>query len=114
MAKPQQELSSHAYKNLVDDFYTVIAKIAEDPKELQILLQDVLTPSEIKMMHRRWHVACELYEGKTIRDAAATAHVGTDTAIRVSKRISSNLHALKRALAMYQEHKHGGGETDLA
>lgn len=105
MAKPTQELSSIAYKQIVGQFYAVLSKIAQDPLQAQDFLHDLLTPSEIKMLHRRWHVACELEAGKTIRDAAAQARVGTDTAMRVSKRLSGTKSRLKVALEMCENAK---------
>lgn len=105
MAKPTQELSSLAYKHVIGQFYIALSKIIQDPHQAQDFLHELLTPSEIKMIHRRWHVACELDEGKTIRDAAAQAKVGTDTAMRVSKRLGSGKSLLKEALELRENSK---------
>lgn len=102
MAKPRQELGSQSYKTLIEQFYAVLAEVVQDPDDAASFFQELLTPSEIKMIHRRWHVANELFDGKTIREAADEAKVGTDTAMRVSKRLSSDSKVLKRALEMAQ------------
>lgn len=46
------------------------------------ILEDLLTPSEIRMLKNRWQIINLLKEGLSIRKIAAEVKVGTDTVVR--------------------------------
>jgi Trp operon repressor len=51
------------------------------------IIQQLLTESEWKMVKQRMVVARLLKSGKSIRDVASRAGVGTDTVVRVAKKL---------------------------
>jgi len=67
-------------------------------KDIQIpdqILQELLTPSEWKMLKNRWQIIQHLEDGLSIRKVAEAVKVGTDTVVRVSRMLErSNLHQL--------------------
>ena len=64
-------------------------------KNIQIpsqILQELLTPSEWRMLKNRWQIVQHLGDGLSIRKVAERIKVGTDTVVRVSRMLErSNL-----------------------
>ncbi|MBI4036377.1 hypothetical protein HY386_00675 [Candidatus Daviesbacteria bacterium] len=86
MSKPKlDEQSSHA-KNI---------KI---PLEV---LNELLTPSEARMLKNRWQILKLLEDGLSIRQVAKEAKVGTDTVVRVAR--MSDKNSLRKALDKNRE-----------
>ncbi len=54
------------------------------------ILLELLTPSEIRMVKNRWRVMVMIDEGWPVRRIAGKAKVGTDTVVRMSKKINQN------------------------
>lgn len=54
------------------------------------LYPELLTPSELRMIKQRLLIARLLKEGKSIRDVAHRIGVGTDTVMRMSRKIKSS------------------------
>lgn len=50
-----------------------------------LVLRDLLTPSEVRMLKNRWQIIQLLQRGKTIRSIAEEVGVGTDTVVRVAR-----------------------------
>lgn len=100
MAKPKDEVKDKIYQTEVDFLYEVILKAAKVKDELRYFLEDLLTSSEVRMIKRRWHVANLLDEGKSIREVAVKAGVGTDTVERIARRIEQGKGGLARALEL--------------
>lgn len=98
MSKPKDEVKDQIYKTEVDFLYEIILKAAKTQEELRLFLDDLLTSSEIRMIKRRWHIANLLDEGKSVREVAAEAGVGTDTVERIAKRLEEGKGGLARAL----------------
>ena len=98
MSKPKNEVKDQIYTTEVDFLYQIILKAAKSANELKFFLEDLLTSSEIRMIKRRWHVANLLDEGKSVRQVAAEAGVGTDTVERIARRIEEGKGGLAKAL----------------
>ena len=54
------------------------------------ILEELLTPSEIRMLKNRWQILRLLEDGLSIRQVASQAKVGTDTVVRVAKMADKN------------------------
>ncbi len=98
MSKPKKEIKSKNYLSKVNDFFSVIKHYGDDSRKIENFFNDLLTESEVRMLKRRWFVANLINEGKTIREAAENAGVGTDTVVRVIKKIKSGSGVLKEVL----------------
>jgi uncharacterized protein YerC len=98
MSKPKREIKTRNYNLRLDDFFSAIAERGNNFKQIENLFNDLLTESEIRMLKRRWFVASLINDGKTIREAAEEAEVGTDTVVRVIKKIKNGSGVLKEIL----------------
>lgn len=54
------------------------------------ILQELLTPSEARMLKNRWQILQLLAEGLSIRQVAKQVKVGTDTVVRMSRMVGKN------------------------
>ncbi len=97
MSKPKKETRTKKYLADSNDLFLAMFSLGTK-EELEKLLSDLLTESEIRMLKRRWHVASLVNEGRTVREASEIAEVGTDTVIRVIKKIKSANGILKKIL----------------
>lgn len=61
--------------------------LADVPGEL---IKELLTPSELRMIRHRLLIIDLLEEGLSIRRVAEDAKVGTDTVVRVARKLESN------------------------
>lgn len=100
MAKPQDVPRDRNYLSEVEFLYQIFFQTIENPDDCKSLLRDLLTDSELRMIQNRWRVARFLDEGKSIREVATDAGVGTDTVERIAKRLSSGAGGLQKALEM--------------
>lgn len=98
MPKPVKEELSHAYRRDTQLLFDILAKSTQDSKYCQDLLHDLLTQSELRMLKKRWYVACLLAQAKPIREIAEIAGVGTDTVVRMSRRLHQGSGALWRSI----------------
>ncbi len=58
------------------------------------IIEDLLTESEVRMVKQRIFIIQLLVEGLSVRSIAEKAGVGTDTVVRVSKKLNAS-QALK-------------------
>jgi len=108
LAKPQDIPSDPNYLSEVEFLYQILFQTIENPDDCKSLLRDLLTDSELRMIQNRWRVARFLDEGKSIREVAAEAGVGTDTVERIAKRLSSGAGGLQKALEAARKPKAKG------
>ncbi len=66
------------------------------------LVKELLTASELRMVKQRLLILKLLEEGRTIRSIAEEAHVGTDTVVRMARKLESN-PGLRRAFNKYSQ-----------
>lgn len=62
-------------------------KLIDVPEDI---LYELLTPSEIRMIKNRWRIINLIEEGHPVRSIAQAAKVGTDTVVRMSKKINQS------------------------
>jgi len=105
MAKPQIVPNDPNYLAEVEFLYQILFQTIDTPTDCKNLLKDLLTDSELRMIQNRWRVARFLDEGKSIREIASEAGVGTDTVERIAKKLSSGVGGLQKALEMAREPK---------
>lgn len=55
-----------------------------------IMLMELLTPSEVRMLKNRWQIIQHLEDGLSIRKIAEQVKVGTDTVVRVARMLEKN------------------------
>lgn len=98
MAKPKKEIESEDYQKAVDLLFQIFQRLGSDPSAWKNFLQALLTPSEMRMLKRRWHIATLLHGGKSVRQVAKEAQVGTDTVMRVWQKLKHGTGGLRQAL----------------
>ena len=77
-----------------------------DPREMEILFQEIFTPSEISTLALRWQLLKDLYEGKTQRKIAAEHKISLCKITRGSKILKTRGSYLKKVLdGMYRTKK---------
>lgn len=72
--------TSSNYSNLVDFLLA-----AKSRKEMQDLLEDLLTPQEVESLEERWQIVQRLLEGKTQRKVAKELEISVAKATRGSR-----------------------------
>ena len=92
--KPTEEQKHEDYYKDSYRFYETFAGL-QTPEEAKNFVSDLLTASELRMLRRRWHVARLIADGGSIREIAYRAKVGTDTVVRVAKRLNHGTGYLK-------------------
>ena len=95
--KPKKDSKTADYKIDSQILYQLLSGINDD-KELKLFLQDLLTPSEVRMIQRRWHVATLLFAGKKMRQIAQITGVSTQTVARIKSQIKYGRGKLRPAL----------------
>lgn len=110
MAKSKTEIRNDTYEKIIDDLYYYVASLSKP--DLLSFLEGIFTESEIRMMHRRWHVAILLSSGLDYREVASIANVSTGTVITVKKLMLSENEAVVKALKYFKEKKNEESETD--
>ena len=70
----------------------------EDRKEMEVLFQEIFTPSEIDTLTLRWQLLKDLYEGKTQRKIAAEHKISLCKITRGSKLLKAKGSYLKKVL----------------
>lgn len=88
----------------VDDLVAVFAKTT-DITEMRKLLEEMLTPKELKDLHLRWSLMKDLYRGKPQREIAATYGISLCKITRGSKILKQQDSYTKRLLSdRYDDH----------
>lgn len=91
-------LPDGAYRNESLILLTRLVAAARDPLELQSLLTEVWTPSELRDAAQRVEVAAELLEGGTYEMIAQRTKASTATISRVRRNLERGQGILERAL----------------
>lgn len=69
-----------------------------DRREMEILFQEIFTPSEISTLTLRWQLLKDLYEGKTQRKIAAEHKISLCKITRGSRILKTKESYLRRVL----------------
>lgn len=102
MAKSKIESKDKDYLESVSLLFGIFVRLGKSEDNWRDFLKDILTSSELRMVKKRWQIANLLSAGKSVRQAATIAGVGTDTVIRISKKINEGSGGLKKALQRSQ------------
>ncbi len=103
MAKPLKEIHNDSYEQIIDDLYYYLASLSKP--ELLNFLNGIFTDSEIRMMHRRWHIAILLSSGLDFREVANIADVSTGTVMSVRKTMLSDNESITKAITYFKNKK---------
>ncbi len=95
MSKAKREIEGKEYFRDIHFLYEIIGSL-KNTDEIKLFIKDILMPSELRMLKRRWHIANLLYDGMKLRDVARTSKTSTQT---VSK-IKSILEGERGGLAL--------------
>lgn len=98
MPKPVDELKNPEYIEETYLLYQSISDNCRDIENCKKFLKDILTPSELRMLKRRWFIARLLTAGKSIRAVAHEAKVSTATVVRISQILNNPSGMLKKAV----------------
>jgi TrpR family trp operon transcriptional repressor len=81
------------------DLYNVFAAV-NSPKEAKVLLEDILTPSELESMVMRWQIVKGLHKGETQRNLAKRLGISISKITRGSRMLQYGsggfMHFLKK------------------
>lgn len=102
MAKSKVESRDKEYLQSVDLLFEIFVRLGKSEDNWRDFLKDMLTSSELRMIKKRWQIANLLSSGKSVRQTASIAGVGTDTVVRISKKINEGSGGLKKALLRSQ------------
>lgn len=97
MGKPKTEVNDKEYYKDIHFLYDILNKL-KNIDEIKVFFKDILTPSELRMLKRRWHIACLLDEGWDLRKAAVRSQTSSSTVVKVKKLIAEGRGGLKLAL----------------
>lgn len=98
MAKPQFSKSDKKSLTEVEFLFDIFVDLSSSRDNWKSFLTDLLTESELRMIAHRWYVARLLSQGLSVRQAAIKAGVGTDTVMRIARRIENGTGGLRKAL----------------
>jgi len=99
LSKPQKEPQRELYYRDVNFLYEVFEKF-ENLEDFKRFLRDLLTPTELRMVKKRWHIACLLDEGHNVRQVARQSQVSTGTVMKVKSTLRRGRGGLARALEL--------------
>ena len=99
MSKPQKEPQRELYYRDVNFLYEVFEKF-ENLEDFKRFFKDLLTPTELRMVRKRWHIACLLDEGHNVRQVARQAQVSTGTVMKVKTALRQGRGGLTKALEL--------------
>ena len=97
MSKPKREVKEDSYYRDIHFFYEIIS----DLKEMDFIkkfLKDILSPAELRMIKRRWHIASILLDGWDVRNTAFKTQTSTATVIKVKNILENGNGGLKGAI----------------
>ncbi|MBN2450805.1 MAG: transcriptional regulator [Lentisphaeria bacterium] len=78
---------------------------ARDRRELEVLLQGLLTPQEIEEVVHRWRLLACLLEGRTQRDISDELGISLGKIARGSRLLQFGPQALRRLLLRFLQEK---------
>ncbi|HUD09375.1 MAG TPA: YerC/YecD family TrpR-related protein [Patescibacteria group bacterium] len=82
MAKAKKEIEEKEYFRDIHFLYEIIGTL-KNTEEIKLFMKDILMPSELRMLKRRWHIANLLYDGMKLRDIARTSKTSTQTVSKI-------------------------------
>lgn len=112
MTKPVSESTKESYFKNIDFLYRVMTDF-DNGEDFKSFLRDVLTPSELRMLRRRWQIACLLDEGRDIRQVAREEKVSTGTVTRIKNVLIHGRGGLNKALELTRKDRTGTSETSV-
>ncbi len=98
MAKPQFSKANKKSLSEVEFLFDIFTDLSSSRDNWKSFITDLLTESELRMISHRWYVARLLSQGQSVRQAATKAGVGTDTVMRIARRIENGTGGLRKAL----------------
>jgi len=104
MSKPKEELESTNYIKDVHFLYKALISL-KDSQSQKLFLKDILTPSELRMIKKRWHIAHLLLQGDNdIRTIANITKSSTQTVSKIKNILENGNGGLAKAIReMYAE-----------
>jgi len=97
MSKPKSEIDDKEYIKDIYFLYEILSRL-KNIDEIKVFFKDILTSSELRMLKRRWHIACLLDKDWDLRRVADKSKTSTSTVIRLKKLIEEGRGGLKLAL----------------
>lgn len=97
MSKPFKEVENQEYFKDIYFLYEIISRL-KNKEEIKRFLKDMLTPAELRMFKRRWHIACALEVKIPIREVAQITNTSTATVLKISQKLENGYGGLKNAL----------------
>jgi len=110
MGKPKTELTGKEYDQDINFLFQVLG--GKSPEEIESFVKEILTASELRMLKKRWYIACLLKKGGNLRQIAQKARASTQTVIQVKRRIKEGQEGLRMALERIKEGK--GKQADVS
>jgi len=104
MSKPKEELRERSYFKNIAFLFEILNRF-RTVGEVKLFLSDLLTDSELRMIKKRWHIACLLNSGFGVRKIARQTKASTQTVLRVKKRIAGGSGGLRLALSRGKRRK---------
>lgn len=98
MGKPTRDLHNEHYLRESYVFLQRLVETCKDTETLRAVLKELLTPSELRMIKKRWYIARLLQTGMDVRSIAHQAEVSTTTVVRISHVLKRNNSLLKLML----------------
>ncbi|MFA5448641.1 MAG: Trp family transcriptional regulator [Sphaerochaeta sp.] len=88
----------------LDDLIKIFSETV-DPQQMHKLLEEMLTPKELKDLHLRWNLMKDLYRGKPQREIAADYGISLCKITRGSKILKQKDSYTKKLLSdRYDDH----------
>lgn len=97
MSKPRREIEDKEYFKDIHFLYKVINSL-KNVDGIKLFLKDMLTPAELRMFKRRWHIAILLGDGYDIRTVADKTKTSTQTVSRIKQIMDEGRGGLRLAL----------------
>lgn len=82
MSKAKIEVEEKEYFRDIHFLYEILGEL-KNIDEVKIFIKDILTPSELRMLKRRWHIANLLHDGMKLRDVARKSRASTQTVSKI-------------------------------
>lgn len=102
MVKPREEVEDKEYFRDIHFLYEIINQL-KAVNELKLFLKDILTPAELRMFKKRWHITRLLSEGIDVRTTAQMTRAGTNTVLRIKRTLEEGQGGLKVAIKRMNE-----------
>lgn len=101
MGKPKEDLAEKDYYKNTHFLYEILNEL-KSVEEVKAFLKEMLSPTELRMMKKRWHIANLLEKNSDIRHVAGAARAGTNTVMKI-KRIKEKGLGISLAIKRMEE-----------